>query len=477
MKALIKKLLPADRFARSVSILAGGTVAGQGIVVLSSPLLTRLYTPEDFGVLAVYAALLSIVGVIASLRYQLAIPLPEKDEEAANVVALSLMVVLAVSLLTAVIVFFWGHAIAALANTPALAGYMWLLPVGLLVVGVYQVFNNWAIRTKSFAAIARTKLTQSASMVAIQIAGYALGPLALLVGRVFGLAAGTSSLGLLAVRTKWSAFRSVNMQGVIHAAGRYRRFPIFSTWGAAFNTAGQQLPPLLFAAFFSASAAGIYMLAHRVLAMPMTLIGMAIADVFFSQAPVAHRNGQLAPLVAGIHEKLAQIAMPPALILIIAGPELFSLIFGHSWRQAGEFAQWMAPWIYLVFITSPLSRLYLVLEKQAQGMLFDGSLFGVRILTILIGSHYENVMLTVSLFSFGSALCYAGFLIWIARISGNTFFVILLPTIQSFCWGILIVLPLIAVSITKVYEVFWPVAFLLTFFLLAVRYLILLKKV
>ena len=98
MKQTLKKILPKNRFARSVSFLAGGTAAGQAITVLAAPLLTRLYSPEDFGLLAVYTSLLMTIGVIASLRYQLAIPLPKSDEEAAHVVVLSLFIVLGISL-------------------------------------------------------------------------------------------------------------------------------------------------------------------------------------------------------------------------------------------------------------------------------------------------------------------------------------------------------------------------------------------
>lgn len=449
---------------------------GQSIVVLTSPLLTRLYSPEDFGLLAVYSSLLATIGVVASLRYQLAIPLPESDEKAAHVVVLSLLVVLAVSLLTAIVVLFWGSFITTLTNTPALTDYMWLLPIGLLLMGTYEVFNYWTIRTKSFSAIARTKLSQSGSMVAVQLGGYALGPLALLLGRIFGYAAGTTILVMLAVRNRWTDFRAVTIRGVIQSAGRYRRFPIYSTWGAAFNTAGVQLPPLLFAALFSSSVAGIYMLAHRVLAMPMTLIGKSIADVFFVDAVNAKRENRLAPLVAGIHEKLAHIAMPPALILVLIGPELFSLVFGSNWRQAGEFAQFMAPWIYLVFVTSPLSMLFSILEKQTKEMLFQGVLFLVRVISIIIGALYGEIMLAIGLFATTSALCWLGFLAWIVRASGNIWKVTWAPSLKALACTFVMVAPLTVFKIVSNTPVLLLPALSMSAILIAGRYMFLFKK-
>nr|WP_274520339.1 oligosaccharide flippase family protein [Ectothiorhodospira sp. 9100] len=145
---------------------------------MASPLLTRLYSPEDFGLLAVFAALLGILSVIASLRYQLAIPLPESDEEAAHVVVLGLIIVADMSLLATVLVIFFAQPIADVFNTPALASYLWLLPLALLLSGIYQVFNYWAIRVKAFTPIARTKLTQAIATVSVQLGGYLLGPLA-----------------------------------------------------------------------------------------------------------------------------------------------------------------------------------------------------------------------------------------------------------------------------------------------------------
>lgn len=440
----IRRLLPKKRFARSVSVLAGGTAAGQIVVIAASPILTRLYSPEEFGLLAVYAGLLGVLAVVASLRYQLAIPLPESDEEAASVVVLSLILVLGMSTVSAFTLAFFGTQITESLNTPALEPYLWLLPLGLLLLGFYKVFRYWAIRVRAFPAIARTKLTQALSMVGIQLGAYALGPVALLLGQVTGHAAGTSSLFALAVRGNRTAFRNIKIHDLWWAATRYRRFPIYSSWGAVFNKAGREAPAILFAALFSPVAAGMYLLANRILALPMALVGMAIADVFFSRASAAHRDGQLAPLVSSVHSKLAHFAMPPALILLLAAPELFEFIFGAQWGQAGEFAQWMAPFLYIQFVTSPLSTLFSVVEKQAQETLFSGMLLVVRIGAITVGSALQDVMVAVALFSLGSALCWMGILFFVLKSSGtNPIRVGLFSIGSSFVASALLVSPIL----------------------------------
>lgn len=141
LKISFLRVLPKGGFARGVSVLAGGTAGAQILLLLAAPLLTRLYTPEDYGLLAVHGSLLAIIGVVASLRYELAIPLPEENQEAANVVVLCLLLLVVTSLLTAVLVFFFADPIASLLGVPKLATYFWLLPVGGLIIGAYSAFN------------------------------------------------------------------------------------------------------------------------------------------------------------------------------------------------------------------------------------------------------------------------------------------------------------------------------------------------
>lgn len=407
-------------------MLVGGTAGAQLLMVLASPLLTRLYTPDDFGLLAVYAGLLGVLAVIASLRYELAIPLPESDQDAASVVILSLVAVLGVTLLAALVVFVAGRPIAAALGVPRLADVFWLLPFGVLLRGGYKVFNYWAIRTKQFPIIARTRIRQALATLAIQLLGAKAGGVSLLAGQAGGQGVGSITLARAALQRP--ELRRWRWRDVWHSAKRYRDFPLYSSWGGFFNSAGQQLPPLLFAALFSASAAGLYALAHRVLAMPMSIVGQAVGNVFFSNAAEAYREGRLGPLVSIVHEKLAHIAMPPALVLIVAGPALFSLVFGEQWRIAGEFSRWMAPWLYMVFITSPLSTLFSVMEKQVQGALFNLGLLLVRVVAIALGAWHGELIVAVMLFATASALCWVGFLAWIMLITGNTSGMILRPT-------------------------------------------------
>jgi O-antigen/teichoic acid export membrane protein len=177
-----------------------------------------------------------------------------------------------------------------------------------------------------------------------------------------------------------------------------------------------------------------------------------------------------------MHEKLAHIAMPPALILMISAPELFALTFGEQWRESGNFAQWMAPWIYLVFVASPLSTLFEVMEKQKQHLLFQAVLLIVRIVTILGGAIYHDLELAIAGFSIGSAACWIWLLCWINRIAGNGLSNILWPSISALTWAFFCVLPLL-IGINYFSDNYtWLIFLALSATLVCLRYLSFLKK-
>lgn len=403
-------------------MLATGTAAGQAIVVLASPILTRLYSPEDFGVLAVYAAILGIVTVVASLRYELAIPLPRSDGSAVNILALSLICMVGVTAFTALLVALLGDRISLWTNTPVLAPYLWLLPVGVALGGSYQAFNCWAVRKRAFSRIARTKLQQGGGMVATQIGlGLAqMGPVGLILGQIVGQTAGLTNLVCSAGREDRAALDRIRSLRIRWAARRYRRFPIYSTWSGLANTSGLQLPLLLFAALFSPAIAGLYVLAHRVLQIPMSLLGQAIGQVFYSNAAEARRESRLDAIVLRTLSGLVRIGFGPIVLLAVSAPELFAFLFGADWREAGVYVQWMAPWLLIVFITSPLSNLVSVMERQLQGLVFQLALLLLRSIAIITGAILGSVLLAVALYSITGLLAWTLFAVWLMHVTSIT---------------------------------------------------------
>lgn len=455
-------------------MLAGGTAGSQLLLVLAAPLLTRLYTPEDFGVLAVYASLLGLICVISSLRYELAIPLPENDEEAASVTVLCLLIVLGATVLTSLLVVLFGNTTAEFLGAAKLSPYLWLLPVGVFASSTYSIFNYWSLRNKSFPAIARTKLRQAFTTLVLQIGAFKLGAPALLAGQVFGHSAGTLSLALPAF--KGPAFQNVSRHGIGRAARRYRRFPIFSTWEGLTNTASLQLAPMVFSAAFGPASLGLYALAHRVLTLPLGLVGYAIGQAFFAHAPDAHREGKMGTSVTHFTVTLARLGAPPLILLILFGPDLFALVFGTEWRHAGYIAAWMAPWLYLQFIYSPISTVFSVTESQGNAFAAQATLLFVRSAALFAGWISQSFDSAIVFFCAASAFGYLICLVWAMRNAGAANRCLLNAVFKSNAIATVCVFPMLVVHILSITTPVWcwtawaTTAFLCTgYFIAAVR--------
>ena len=421
-------------------MLVGGTVGAQILLVLAAPILTRLYTPDDFGLLAVYGSLLAIIGVVASLHYELAIPLPEEDNDAANIVVICLVLVVATGLFTGATSFLWGGVIAELLGVPKLVKYLWLLPLGIVLTGFYTVFNYCGIRDKRFGDIATARLNQALATLAIQIVGFKLGVVALLLGQVIGQAVGTIRLAIQTLKNP--GFSHLSMYKIKTNLVRYKEFPMYATGSSLVNTAGHQLPPLIFAMFFSAGTAGLYALANRLLTIPANLIGGALAQVFLSHGVDRHREGTLGEMYALLQNMLVRIGLPPTIFIVLVGPELFVIVFGEIWREAGVFSQWLAIGTFFGFIVSPLSQIFTILEKQKLGMILQFSLFLLRSIGILFGVWLNSILWAVILFSVGGALGYIVYIYYGVITSGCTLKKVSMEMIYGICKSTLIMTPL-----------------------------------
>jgi len=375
-------------FVRNVSVLAGGTAFAQGLTVLALPLLTRIYSPEEFGVLAVFTALLGMISVIASLRYAIAIPLPEAEESAANLLAVALVCVFLTTSAAALAIFLFGPQLASLMNAPALAKYLWLLPIAIAATGAYSVFQYWATRKKAFARIARTRVEQSIGGVATQlIMGWTgAGALGLIVGQIVSNGAGFFGLARRAFSEDRAAFQGVEFKAMKSVARKYDRFPKYSTLEALTNSAGIQLPVILIASLTGGAEVGYLMLAMRIMQAPMRFIGASISQVYFSRAVEEHRKGNLGNFTARTIGGLAKIGVGPLIFVGIIAPSFFGVIFGAEWQRAGELVAWMTPWFVLQFLVSPVSMSLYVTNNQRKSLLLQIAGLSMRVLMVVAAS-------------------------------------------------------------------------------------------
>jgi O-antigen/teichoic acid export membrane protein len=410
MMGVLRALLPKGRLRRAVVVLMTGTAFGQLLILLASPVLTRLYTPDDFGVLGVFSALLMVFGIAASLRYELAIPLAEDDTRMINLLALSLAVTLLISSLAGVALWLWGEMIAGWLKTEALRPLLWLLPVGFLTMGCNRTLTHWAIRRQEFGHITRTQISRSVGQVTIQIGcGYlALGQFGLLAGQIVGQSAGTTTLALAFHRIEGELWRTVRLREMARAAARYSDLPMFGAGAALLSNAGRFGPALLVAALYGAEVAGWFALAHRILSTPVSL-SVAVARVYLSEAPRRARAeaGGLYTLFKKTAWRLLAFGVLSLGLVMVAGPQLFALVFGSVWTEAGRYAQFLAFVALGQLVVGPISQTLIVFERQDLQLGCDAFRCGVLLLVFFAAHQLTwSPLLTIAVLSIVMTLCH-----------------------------------------------------------------------
>lgn len=423
LRTVVESKLPPGSFIRNVVTLMTGTTFAQALMILVAPILTRLYSPEDFGVFALYTSILGILAVIACWRYELAIILPEKDEDAANLLVLSICICFCMAVLTMILVALFRNAVANLLGAPGLAPWFWFMPLSLIAIGLFQVLNYWSTRHKQFRRLAVRQITQSTITVSTQIGIGSLYSAASTGGLISGYILGQlTATGRLA----WQTWRdegifiqkAIRRERLRHIFFRYKDFPLYSSWAILINTISAMLPALLLGYFFTPTIVGYFALGHRVLAMPMGVIGSSLAQVFFPEATENLRQGNLDQITLKLFKQLVSLGMVPILLLTIVAPDLFGIIFGSRWVIAGEYVRWLSLWIFFQFISSPISTVYMMLEKQKEFLVFNIVLFITRIISLVIGGFYNDALLSIILFGVSGFVMYLYFTVNILCLAG-----------------------------------------------------------
>jgi len=367
------KLDAQGGFLKSVGVLAGGTAFAQALGVLVLPLITRLYSPEEFALFAVYTSIVGILTVAICLRFEIAIPLPEKDEDALSLFMLSLLSNILLTTLLAVVIFFFQESLFTLIQQPQLKPYKWLIPIGVFLAGLYGSLQYWATRKKQFSAIAQTRMTQAVSSSAVQIgAGYlSFGVIGLLFGQIINFSAGIVRLFISFSKETKHLTNQISITKLKENWKKYDKFPKYSTFESLANVAAIQLPVIIIAAVAIGPEAGYLMLAMKVIAMPMGLVGGAIGQVYLAHAPEYYSRGELKQYTTQTIKKIAKITIFPLILIGIIAPFIFPLVFGDGWAKAGYMLLWMVPWFIMQILSSPVSMSLHVTGNQKTALILQ----------------------------------------------------------------------------------------------------------
>lgn len=403
------------KFIRNVITVATGTAMAQVIVLAFSPLITRIYGPEVYGVFGVFTSLLGIFLPITALTYPVAIVLPKNDIDARGLVKLSLYATAAMSAFVGILLILWGKPIAEILHVEVLIPYLLIFPIMMIFDGIFQVVQQWLIREKRFKVKAKVAVKQSLIVNSLHSGFGLLYPTASTL-----IIIATLGKGLYAFMLAWGAgirlntkkiFRMIKKEeslSVFALAKRYIDFPKYRAVQVFINGISESLPVLLLATFFGPAVAGFYSIGMRVLAAPTQLIGNAVGDVFYPRiSEAAHKGENVSKLLLKANSILMIVGLIPFGVIIISGPWLFGFVFGDQWLHAGVYARWLAVGSYFTFITRPTIKALLVLEEQRFHLNFTIVTILARLGALIIGGYIlSNDVMAVALYSIVGAILY-----------------------------------------------------------------------
>ncbi|MDB5053872.1 MAG: polysaccharide biosynthesis protein [Bacilli bacterium] len=360
-------------FAKNVLTLITGTTLAQAIPFFVSPILTRLYSPEDFGVYALFMSVVAMVSVIATARYELAIMIPAKEKDAVNIVALSMFIALCVSISALVFICFFNGSLTKWLNNREISPFLYFLPVSVLLIGVYQTFNYWTNRKKKYKRLAIATISQSTTTAATNILfGFGGAGWGLIVGGILGQLASSGALAGQVWKEDRGQLKHVRKKDMLANAKAYQDFPKINLFHAFVDMLQSSGVVFIISTFFSAIVLGYYSFTMRILKTPLGLIGSAVSQVFFQQASETYQNqGDLQALVKKTMLRLGIIAIPIFILFVLCSPLLFSFVFGEKWREAGVYAQLLSPWLFVNFIVSPTTHVPIILQKQKKAFYYS----------------------------------------------------------------------------------------------------------
>lgn len=414
---MIKRLKPKSEYSRNVLTLMTGTTIAQAIPIAITPILTRLYTPEDFGILALFVAVTAILGSIANGRYELAIMLPEKDEDAINVAALGLLIALCFSIVLLIPTIFLNEQITNLLGNQEIGFWLYFVPFVVLMTGLFNVLNYLNTRKKLYKDIAKANVYKATAMASVQLGvGFIkTGVTGLITGQILSQVVANYRL---AKNTQQNYDLSqVKKTEIKRLAKRYIDFPKFSMWAVLLNTSSTHVVNILISVIYGVASLGFYSLAQRILGMPSALIGSSIGQVFFQQASIEkQKKGNCQRIFLSTLKNLVLISLLMFVPLFFVVEDLFAIAFGEEWRVAGSYAQVLMVFFAIRFVSSSLSIIVSVFEMNSYSLIINLIIMLSSVLVLYFSTSFE---IFLYYFSASMSVLYLIFIFVYYRVSIN----------------------------------------------------------
>jgi O-antigen/teichoic acid export membrane protein len=434
-------------FISNTLVLVCGNVIAQALTIGLMPFITRVYSPKVIGIFFIINAITSILIPLSSMRYNLAIQLPEEEKDSNAIALLCIFISLAISIFLIGIIFMWGYFIAAFLNIYESAKLLYIIPLFFILNGLCLIFDPMLLREKIFKPIALSKVAlagvERTTSLGIGLFGTA-DPGGLIIGRATGLAIQfiflTTGRGIQGFR---KLFLRSCIKRIRKVAKRYKNFPMYilSTFLQRLST---QLPVLVLGVYFSPLIAGYFAFSRRILYEPIEILGAGLAGSYLQKSSELYRTGRNLDVISErLFYMLAAVILIPMLLLGTIGTDLFSILFGADWYEAGLYTQLLTPIYISIFLYRPISCLFDVLEKQKEDFFFNLAYLFLSLTTLVLGGLIGKPILSVCLFSVSTTLLVVTKIAWILSQINISLKVSLFILAQATFRALLFVFPII----------------------------------
>lgn len=410
---------------RNASKLVSGNIIAQMIPLLVSPLITRLYTPDSFSTFGIFLAIQTVFGVFATGRFDLALIIPGEKKAAINLYNLALVCSLFLSIVLVPVLLIFRTGIAGLFGVPELSGFLFLLPPAIAFHGITLSMVGVANREKHYSLLAFSNIFRAVilngscvlfGVVNMQVEG-------LIYSLMAGIVAQLLFLGIRLYRKDPEYMKIPRRIEQMKATFReYLNFPLHSTRAALINVFSNQLPILTLNKLFEQASTGFYFHTFRILNSPVTVISGSIGQVYFQYVSNLRSNNQdISRSLIQLYVSLFLIAVLPISLITVYGDYIFAFVFGADWKQSGDIAMLISPWILFYFIARPITYLYELFNQQKLLARINTLMLVLRILAIAIGGFvFKSLNITVGIYAFVSFIIYFYICAYYLRKVGNS---------------------------------------------------------
>ncbi|MFT4801271.1 MAG: O-antigen/teichoic acid export membrane protein [Flavobacteriaceae bacterium] len=380
-----------SEFNKNVLTLMTGSSIAQAIPIAISPILTRIYTPDDFGILSLFVAITAILSVFVTGQYELAVMLPKNKKSSYNLIILAYLITFFISVLVLILIILFENQLLYILGNEKLGIWLYFIPISIFLTGVYRTQTYWLTYKKKFKKLAVNNIIRggTSAFSNISIGVYKLSSSGLIASQL--LAQCLAVLLLLKESFSKDDLSGISKIKMLAVARRYINFPKIIMFQSLFATISNNFPVLIVNHYFSLKTTGFYSFANKIIALPISLVSKSLYPVFFQEFSVSKSR---MPFFKKKFKQINLIFAPIFVVIWFILPYLFVLVFGNEWRISGVYAQILLPLIYFKFLSNLFSNtIYIFFEKQFENFILSVLISFLKISSLLVGIYYNNLEL------------------------------------------------------------------------------------